>query len=126
MYAHISVEAIGYDATRIPILGVHAWKLMPWVAEIEGLYSTGAFALKFLERQVRFDEANSKLSRGVVFHFYPRTCLHYEAFRRTSWGHSERYFFRVSESAEIVEESESEARAWAEKLDWERTCSMRP
>lgn len=125
MIAHIQLEAIGFDQTKLKLgLGKQAWKLMPWCAEITGLYSTGAFCLRFLDRQIRFEESNSKMSRGVMFHFYPETGRCYAAFRRTSWRNMERFWFRVSDDGAMVEITESEARTWAEKLGLEKTCSM--
>lgn len=123
MIAHVALEAIGYDMTQIPFIGSDFWNLMPWVAEVVGHTSTEAFRLRFLERTIRFEDSNSKMSRGVMFHFYPDTGKCYAAFRRTSWKSSDRFFFRVSQDGGIIEISESEAHSWAEKLDWEKTCS---
>lgn len=123
MIAHIQLEAIGYNQTKLPLgFGREAWKLMPWVAEILGHTTTEALKLNFLERKIRFEESNSKMSRGVMFHFYPETGKCYAAFRSTSWKSSDRFFFRVKDDCEILEISESEAHSWAEKLDWEKTC----
>ena len=127
MLSHIQLEAIGFDQTKLPLgFGAAAWKQMPWCAEVVGLYSTGAFCLRFLERKIDFDESNSKMSRGVLFHFYPETGKRYAAMRRLSWRHLERFWFRVADDGAIVEIDETEARAWAEKLDWEKTCSLQP
>lgn len=123
MIAHVALEAIGYDQTHLPFIGSEFWKLMPWVAEVVGHTSTEAFRLRFLERTIRFEDSNSKMSRGVMFHFYPDTGKCYAGFRRTSWKSSGRYFFRVLDDCRIVEISEEEAHSWAEKLDWEKTCS---
>ena len=127
MLAHIQFEAIGFNQTKLPMgFGREAWQSMPWCAEVVGLYSAGALCLRFLERKITFEESNSKMSRGVLFHFYPETGRRYAAFRRTSWQHCERFWFRVGGDGAIIEIDESEARSWAEKLDWEKTCSRRP
>lgn len=124
MIAHVVLEAIGYDQTQLPFSGSEVWKLMPWVAEVVGHTSTEALRLRFLERDIRFEESNSTMSRGVMFHFYPETGKCYAAFRRTSWKSSDRYFFRVLDDCRIVEISEEEAHSWAEKSDWGKTCSQ--
>lgn len=116
MLAHIELEAIGYNCKML--------KIMPWVAEILGLWSSGKLRLKFIERNIRFEQSNSKMSRGVMFNFYPETGKCYAGLKNTSWKHSPRFYFRVADDGEIIEITEEEAHLWATKLDWEKTCCV--
>lgn len=95
----------------------------PWCARIVGLYSTGSFCYDFLRGQIDYRNSNGAGSRGVTMTFYPEAGGVYKAHYFTSWRSSADRFFRVADDGAIVDMTEEEARRWAIREDWAKTCA---
>jgi len=87
---------------------------MPWVCEITGIDPQYKYKRVFVRGKKDYSSANSIGSRGIYRYFMLEENHVYEAFERTSWKSSRRYFCRA-EQGDVIKMSEEEVLEWLKR-----------